>query len=185
MGILFSLFINKVFGKSISSDTAISIVKFLFVALLVAAIAAAAYVGYRDYKALITENATLKEQVASVTKDLKEQIKANEQLAKSNQTDITYVDKNNTDHATADVKNTVAVTKKHEKIAQIEKKHAAEPQTPETQAQEEQEISTAQIDSIWEVYCGASSLHPDPTACGVSQATPEPPVTETKPGEQT
>jgi cell division protein FtsL len=182
MGILFSVFFNKLLGKNISADAAATLAKVIFFVLFVVAVVAAIYIGHRDYQALVTENASLKQQVTTVTQDLEDQIKTNKQLTSSAKTDVSAVSKNDNAHAKADTKKTTVVTKKREKIAQIEKSYESKPQTAQTQVDEEREVSTVQVDSLWELYCQSESLKPDNSSCGVAQS---PPAAEPKTGDQT
>lgn len=177
---VFSLLFGKLFGVSAAAKlTSGKFYKGLFAVILIAVVGFFVWKTYNHFATLGERNVALQIKVVDLEKELKQTKDELELSNSSGKVDVASVGELCKKHDEADTKLEEVTSSKEGKIAAVKKKFkdsAKKPEVPVTtptvntpptkdspvsvapQLTEEQEIAAVQIDSLWEVFCGADVL---------------------------
>lgn len=158
--------LKTVFGSGLSSI--LSPLKIGLFIVLFAAIAGVSYLVYDTYKSygdMKTKIAEMTVVNSKLTEQLEEKSKEINKLKESNQATVTVVSDNFKEHSKADASLNKSTTKRDKKVEEIKDDFSKLPPTPENKQEEVKQISTANIDSVWETFCAATTLSEDVTEC--------------------
>jgi septal ring factor EnvC (AmiA/AmiB activator) len=161
-------------GTVLPTDWSAKMIKFILVFVLLASVVVGGVLAVRHYENLVKENTELKTELTQIRKDLADLKLQLAQQNKSAEVTVAAVSNNDQAHAQAEVVKTTVTKKRDTRVKVIADNFKDQPKTPQNEQAKTEQISTAQIDSLWETYCD-SGLISDQQEC--KPETPDKPAT--------
>lgn len=151
--------LKTIFGTGLSS--VLSPLKIALFVALFAALAGAGYLiydAYQDYGKMKGQIATLNIEKQNLTQQLKEKADEINKLKESNSVTVAVVSDNLQEHNKAETTLNKTTNKRDKKVEQIKDDFSKLPPTEENKTEEVKQISTANIDALWDTFCEATAL---------------------------